>query len=137
MDSLISRETLIKELEEYIEYDAFDLYKEEPLISLGFEQLEDIICSQQTFEQPMWIPCSKSLPKSEDKYGWIKCNVTVMRSHWPTSSYDSCDSPYDEYFVADAMYDVSQKIWHLGEHTQLNALIDIEDSPLNGDYVIA
>ena len=84
-----------------------------------------------------WIPCSERLPKSEDKYGWVECIVTVMRSHWPTSSYDSCDSPYDEYFVTGAMYDTSQKIWHLGEHTQLNALIDIEDSPLNGDYVIA
>ena len=84
-----------------------------------------------------WIPCSERLPKSEDKYGWVECNVTVMRSHFPTSSYDSCDAPYDEYFVAGAMYDTSQKIWHLGEHTQLNALLNIEDSPLNCDYVIA
>lgn len=84
-----------------------------------------------------WIPVSEKLPKSEDKYGWVKCNVTVMRSHWPASSYDVCDSPYDEYFVTDAMYDVSQKIWHIGDMCQLNALIDIEDSPLNGDYVIA
>ena len=91
-------------------------------------------------EQPQadkWIPCSERLPESEDKYGWVKCNVTVMRSHYPTSSYDFCDSPYDEYFVAEAMYDVTQKIWHIGEMTHLNALIDIDDSPLNGDYVIA
>lgn len=84
-----------------------------------------------------WIPVEERLPESEDKYGWVKCNVTVMRSHYPTSSYDFCDSPYDEYFVAEAMYDVTQKIWHIGEMTHLNALIDIDDSPLNGDYVIA
>ena len=50
MSDLIRREALIEKLEEYIEYDTFDLYKEEPLISLGFEQLEDIICSQPTVE---------------------------------------------------------------------------------------
>ena len=36
-----------------------------------------------------------------------------------------------------ANYHVSQKIWHLESDEQLNALIDIEDAPLNGDYVIA
>lgn len=84
-----------------------------------------------------WIPVSKRLPESKDKYAWFKCNVTIMRSHWPTSSYDVCDSPYDEFFVTEAMYDTCQKIWHIGDTECLNALIDIEDSPLNGDYVIA
>lgn len=91
-------------------------------------------------EQPKageWISVSERLPESEDKYAWFKCNVTIMRSHWPTSSYDYCDSPYDEYFVTEAMYDTCQKIWHIGDTQCLNALIDIEDSPLNGDYVIA
>lgn len=84
-----------------------------------------------------WIPVLQRLPDAEDGHGFVRCNVTIMRNHWPTSSYDSCDSPYDEYLVMDAMYDTSQKIWHLGDSCQLNALLDVEDSPLNGDYVIA
>ena len=130
MSDLISREALIEDIKE--------CYTEEFLAEYGFDKLvETQRVVPDTNVGGKWIPCSERLPKSEDKYGWVECNVTVMRSHWPTSSYDSCDSPYDEYFVTGAMYDTSQKIWHLGEHTQLNALIDIEDSPLNGDCVIA
>lgn len=84
-----------------------------------------------------WIPVSERLPKTEGKNEWVKCDVTVIRSHWPTSSYDYCDSPYDEFYVTGAIYNVSQKIWNLSNEIQLNALIDIEDAPLNGDYVIA
>lgn len=43
---------------------------------------------------------------------------------------------YAEEFVMTATYDGEQKIWHLDCDEQLNALIDIEDAPLNGDYVI-
>ena len=50
MSDLVNREELLEKLEEYIEYDTFDQYKEEPLINLSFEQLEDIICSQPTVE---------------------------------------------------------------------------------------
>ena len=84
-----------------------------------------------------WIPCSERLPESENKYGWVSCIVSVIRSHYPTSPYDICDSPYDENIVMHANYNVSQKIWHLECDEQLNALIDIEDAPLNCDYVIA
>lgn len=84
-----------------------------------------------------WIPCSERLPECENKYGWVSCIVSVIRSHYPTSPYDICDSPYDENIVMHANYNVSQKIWHLECDEQLNALIDIEDAPLNGDYVIA
>ena len=84
-----------------------------------------------------WIPCSERLPECENKYGWVSCIVSVIRSHYPTSTYDICDSPYDENIVMHANYDVSQKIWHLECDEQLNALMDIEDTPLNGDYVIA
>lgn len=84
-----------------------------------------------------WISCSERLPECDNKYGWVSCIVSVIRSHYPTSSYDICDSPYDENIVMHAYYHVSQKIWHLDCDEQLNALMDIEDSPLNGDYVIA
>lgn len=84
-----------------------------------------------------WIPVSERLPECENKYGWVSCIVSVIRSHYPTSTYDICDSPYDENIVMHANYHVSQKIWHLESDEQLNALMDIEDAPLNGDYVIA
>ena len=89
------------------------------------------------YENNGWIPCSERLPECDNKYGWVSCIVSVIRSHYPTSSYDFCDSPYDEDIVMHADYHVSQKIWHLECNEQLNALIDIEDQPLNGDYVIA
>lgn len=84
-----------------------------------------------------WISVKDRLPEDENKDGsWVRCIVKVMRSHYPTSTYDDCDSPYDETIVMCAKYDVAQKIWHLDCDEQLNALIDIDDSPMNGDYVI-
>lgn len=80
-----------------------------------------------------WISVKDALPKPSEQ--WESYNVVVLRSHFPTSSYDICDSPYDEEFVTTAAYDSNQKIWHLDWDEQLNALIGIEDAPLNGDYV--
>ena len=80
-----------------------------------------------------WISVKSRLP--EHSAQWKRYIVTVLRSHWPTSSYDMCDAPYDEEFVMTAAYDSEQKIWHLDCDEQLNALIDIEDAPLNGDCV--
>lgn len=80
-----------------------------------------------------WISVRERLPESSER--WEHFNVTVMRSHFPTSSYDLCDAPYDEVFVTTADYDSKQKIWHLPWDEQLNALIDIDDAPLNGDFV--
>ena len=127
MSDLISREAVLKRAETSTFTDKNE--KRKFMDWLNY-------CLEAPIE-PQWIPCSERLPESEDKYLWVNCNVTVMRNHWPTSSYDFCDSPYDEYFVTGAMYDSSQKIWHLSDNMQLNALIDIEDSPLNGDCVIA
>ena len=100
---------------------------------------EYINCSTDTSTNTSsgWIPCSERLPERENKYGWVSCIVSVIRTHYPTSTYDICDSPYDENIVMHANYDVSQKIWHLECDEQLNALIGIEDAPLNSDYVIA
>ena len=103
----------------------------EQLHELGYE------FGQKIDSNDGWIPCSERLPECDNKYGWVSCIVSVIRSHYPTSSYDICDSPYDENIVMHADYHVSQKIWHLDCDEQLNALMDIEDSPLNGDYVIA
>lgn len=84
-----------------------------------------------------WIPCSNRLPRPKGDSCWARCIVSVMRSHCPTSTYDICDAPYDEEYVMYANYDAEQKIWHLDSDEQVNALISIEDAPLNGDCVIA
>ena len=78
-----------------------------------------------------WISVEDRLP--EEKFGEVL--VAVSRSHWPTSSYDIVDAPYDETLVMPAMYDSQQKIWYLDCDEHLNELIDIQDAPLNGDYV--
>lgn len=80
-----------------------------------------------------WVSVEERLPENSEC--WETYIVIVNRSHWPTSSYDPCDAPYDETFVSTAKYDSKQKIWHLDWDEQLNALIDIENAPLNGDYV--
>ena len=80
-----------------------------------------------------WISVKDKLPSNTER--WEEYIVCVERSHYPTSSYDIIDSPYSEEIVTTAQYDSQQKIWHLHWDEQLNALIDIEDSPLNGDYV--
>lgn len=80
-----------------------------------------------------WVSVEERLP--EDSECWRTYIVTVNRSHWPISSYDICDAPYDEQLVASAQYDSKQKIWHLPWDEQLNALIQADDAPLNGDFV--
>lgn len=106
-----------------------------------FDSLDD--CAEKNssksrgLENNGWICVEDELPKSKNGSDWVSCIVSVMRNHYPTSTYDVCDSPYDETLVMHADYNVSQKIWHLDCDEQLNALIDVEDDPLNGDYVIA
>lgn len=81
-----------------------------------------------------WTSVESELPpvKIDKFHEYI---VQVERSHWPTSSYDPCDAPYSETYVTAAQYDSEQKIWHLHSDQSLNALISIDDAPLNGDYV--
>lgn len=66
-------EKLMERLEEYTEYDTFDIYKEEPLINISFETLDDIVnqlaeeyinCSTDTSTNTSsgWIPCIERLP---------------------------------------------------------------------------
>lgn len=78
-----------------------------------------------------WISVKDRLPDRSEQ--WDRYIVVILRSHYPTSSYDLCDSPYDEEFVTTAVYDSVQKIWHLDCDEELNAII--EDAPLNGDFV--
>ena len=143
---MIDEKKLIEEIKEYTlsvygcdinDIVAFQTNNESELTYIVQGICESIDFIKQQEKVGEWIPVSERLPKPEGKNEWVKCDVTVIRSHWPTSSYDYCDSPYDEFYVTEAMYNVSQKIWNLSNEIQLNALIDIEDAPLNGDYVIA
>ena len=62
---MIDAEWLLEKLEDFIEYDTFDHYKEEPMINMSFEQLEDIISSQPQADK--WIPCEERLPDAEEE----------------------------------------------------------------------
>ena len=53
----IDTEELLNTLEDYIEYNTFDIYQEEPLINMSFEQLEDIVTSQPTADVVEVIRC--------------------------------------------------------------------------------
>ena len=100
----------------------------------GADVMRQLIDAQPTITHSNeWISTEDRLP--EDSECWGTYIVTVNRSHWPTSSYGICDAPYDEQLVASAQYDSKQKIWHLPLDEQLNALIQADDAPLNGDFV--
>lgn len=100
-------------------------------------KIMDYIENMDDEKENGWIPCSDRLPRPKGDSCWARCIVSVMRSHYPTSTYDICDAPYDEEYVMYANYDAEQKIWHLDSDEQVNALISIEDAPLSGDCVIA
>lgn len=124
-------------LSDYREWAQYLANKPE-MVSIDFleaiKQLQDDL--EQDEKENGWIPCSDRLPKAKGDSCWVKCIVSVIRSHYPTSTYDIC-APYDEEYVMYANYDAIQKIWHLDSDEQVNALISIEDAPLNGDCVIA
>lgn len=86
---------------------------------------------------PRWIPVTERLPKKgEDGRDctWVHCIVSVMRTYggnWADGDVGT------HVFPAPAMFDVDQKIWHVGaapaEFT-VNALIPLEDS--DGDFFV-
>ncbi len=63
---------LLEDLEEFIEYDNFDIYQEEPKIYMTFQELEDVIANQPKVDVTdtnvgnKWIPCSERLPEEHD-----------------------------------------------------------------------
>lgn len=61
-------EKLIGRLEEYTEYDTFDIYKEEALINISFETLYDIVKQLAEEYNGGWIPCSEMLPEESGEY---------------------------------------------------------------------
>ena len=49
---LIDADALIEHMEELITYASFDMYHEEPLINVSFEEMENFISEQPTIETP-------------------------------------------------------------------------------------
>ena len=102
------------------------------------DALEDALKDQTNCPRPDWTPCAEGLPTNERKGVWEEYEVTVCESHYPTSSYDPCDEPYSKEIVTTALFDDEQKIWHVCRSKEaINALLNEEDYPLNGDAIIA
>jgi hypothetical protein len=82
---------------------------------------------------PKWVHIKQvsDLPRKCGRY-----NVCLVTSHHPTSTYDSCDFPYEDEIVTSAYYDNEQKLWILCEECTVNAmLIVLDDTPMNGQYI--
>lgn len=85
---------------------------------------------------PRWIPVEERLPKKGEDgrdCSWVHCIVFVLA----TRVYSRYDGEAEEYkFIAPAMFDTEQKIWHVGQEEatfDVNALIQPEDT--EGDYI--
>lgn len=108
-------EKLIGRLEEEIIYDTFDHYKEEALINMSFEKLEDIInelAEEYSADTPQksangWIPCSERLPEIGKRY-LVSCIVKT--------------GDIEEYTVWHAIY-AGSRGWYADNGKPLNAEI--------------
>lgn len=85
---------------------------------------------------PRWISVEERLPKKGEDgrdCSWVHCIVSVLA----TRIYSLYDGEAEEYkFIAPAMFDTEQKIWHVGQEEatfDVNALIQPEDA--EGDYI--
>lgn len=87
---------------------------------------------------PRWIPVAERLPKKGEDgrrdSNWAHCVVSVMR---PCGGSWADGKVGTNVFSAPAMFDVDQKIWHVGTEPAeftVNALIPLEDS--DGGYFV-
>lgn len=86
---------------------------------------------------PRWIPATERLPmKGEDgrrDSDWVHCIVSVIWTYG--SNFADAET---HVFSAPALFDVDQKIWHVGSTDEssfsVNALIPLEDS--DGGYFV-
>ena len=115
-----------------------DLRREVAQLKAELEWKNKVIELAQRNEM-RWISVEDKLPKAKDgEYGWANCVVTCLKSRWPKSTYDIVDAPEEREFVTPAMFDVNQKIWHIGmdgNSMAINAMLPIDDAPLN-DYCV-
>ena len=87
---------------------------------------------------PRWIPVTERLPKKGEDGSrdsdWVRCIVSVI---WTYGSNFADGDAGTHMFSAPAMFDVDQKIWHVGTEPAeftVNALIPLEDS--YGDFFV-
>lgn len=109
VDKLISR------LEEEIVFDTFDHYKEEPLVNMSFERLEDIITqlseeyintstNTSTDTSSGWIPCSERLPQESEPVCTLCEVVNVMLKNGIVTS-GWCNRYLEKWYVLDHYHD--------------------------------
>ncbi len=87
---------------------------------------------------PRWIPVTERLPKKGEDgrrdSNCVRCIVSVI---WTYGSNFADGDAGTHMFSAPAMFDVDQKIWHVGTEPAeftVNALIPLEDS--SDDYFV-
>lgn len=91
----IDTEELLTTLEDYIEYDTFDMYQEEPLINMSFEQLEDIVTSLPTADvvevvHGEWVDDTGQLD-SVKQYKCSNCGKKpIVNMNWVTILSNYC-----------------------------------------------
>lgn len=86
---------------------------------------------------PRWIPTTERLPKKGEDgrrdSDWVHCIVSVIWTYG--SNFADAET---HVFSAPALFDVDQKIWHVGSTDEsrfsVNALIPLEDS--DGGYFV-
>ena len=86
---------------------------------------------------PRWIPVTERLPKKGEDgrrdSDWVHCIVSVIWTYG--SNFADAET---HVFSAPALFDVDQKIWHVGSTDEssfsVNALIPLEDS--DGGYFV-
>lgn len=86
---------------------------------------------------PRWIPVEERLPKKGEDgrrdSDWVHCIVSVIWTYG--SNFADAET---HVFSAPALFDVDQKIWHVGSTDEsrfsVNALIPLEDS--DGGYFV-
>lgn len=123
------------ELKDWDLFQCKELDKGKPRDGHTSKDVRRLLSIPAAVSVPQWISVKDRLPKPTEQ--WPHCIVLVNVAHWPTSTYDICDSPYDEEFVVTAIYNSKQKIWHInGWDEQINALLPIiDDEPVNGSCV--
>ena len=107
------------------------LEKQRDVVEFTISALRELVARRKQKCLGKWISVKDRLPESHD--GRVQCIVCVLCSY--SNSYGEYGN---EKFVMPARYDSNQKIWHLDFEEwkdQLNALIDIDDAPEEGNYI--
>lgn len=112
-------------------YQNKDKLDYEDALWMAISSLRELEAQEKQKPFGEWISVKDRLPENCD--GRVQCVVCVLCSY-----RDVFGEPCDKKVVIQANYDCNQKIWNLDFEEwkeQLNALIDIDDAPEEGDYI--